>query len=344
MAPDGDFTSFDEDDIEIGAKWDGEPGAFVAAAKARRLLDEVPDGLVCHDWEDYSGSLKAADRKRTERAAKKAKGPGRVVYFADIGNGCVKIGHSENVLRRMQEHRNDYSVVPRPIGFIPGGPDLESKIHKKFNHLRDGRLEHFKLEPDLQEYIDGHVTRCDLQWKTTTGHVGKTDPPRKQNGSRRPTDRPERPDQTDRNDPPDHGSDTGWKLPEEKKPDGSFMRSAFAARYLSATGMEWAHAKYHTDCVNLQAWCEGQVKREDSYLAHVAGQLVDNFFRDDWAAKAGFPFSALSKDPGKYYKPGGVKAEPESVFKRDADGNIIPSKNPYETSSIAPKLRSVDDA
>ena len=76
MAPDGELSSFDYDDIEIGAKWKGEAGAFVRAAINRKLLDKI-DGdaanLKCHDWEDYAQHLKAAQRKREERARKREK-------------------------------------------------------------------------------------------------------------------------------------------------------------------------------------------------------------------------------------------------------------------------------
>jgi len=71
MAVDGNYSSFEVEDIELGAKWDGEPGAFAAAALKRRLLDETPDGLVCHDWLDYAGSLKATLRMRELRDRKK---------------------------------------------------------------------------------------------------------------------------------------------------------------------------------------------------------------------------------------------------------------------------------
>lgn len=72
MAPDGDLSSFDEEDIEIGAMWDGPPGKFVEAAVAKKLLDVVDGAYRVHDWEDYSGSLKSADRKRKERERKAA--------------------------------------------------------------------------------------------------------------------------------------------------------------------------------------------------------------------------------------------------------------------------------
>ena len=70
MAPDGDLSSFDEEDIEDAVYWDGPAGALVAAMVVVGLLDEGPDGLLVHDWTDYSQRLKAADRKRKERHRK----------------------------------------------------------------------------------------------------------------------------------------------------------------------------------------------------------------------------------------------------------------------------------
>ncbi len=68
MAPDGNLSSFDTDDIELAAGWEGKPGAFMESIVERKLLDKIPGGYACHDWQDYSGSLKAAERKRRERA------------------------------------------------------------------------------------------------------------------------------------------------------------------------------------------------------------------------------------------------------------------------------------
>ena len=70
MAPDGNLSSFEDDDIEIAAQWEGEPGAFVEACVARKLLDRRGGALSVHDWEDFSGSLKAAERARNYRARK----------------------------------------------------------------------------------------------------------------------------------------------------------------------------------------------------------------------------------------------------------------------------------
>jgi hypothetical protein len=70
MAADGDLRSFDVEDIEIAAEWEGAAGAFVEAAIAVRLLDKGRHGFLIHDWEDYSGSLKTAQRTREWRKRK----------------------------------------------------------------------------------------------------------------------------------------------------------------------------------------------------------------------------------------------------------------------------------
>lgn len=67
MAPDGDLSSFEPEDIEFGCGWDGEPGILFQALLDRRLLDEDGNTVTVHDWWDFAGSLKAAKRKRKSR-------------------------------------------------------------------------------------------------------------------------------------------------------------------------------------------------------------------------------------------------------------------------------------
>lgn len=208
MAPDGDLSSFDVEDIEIGAKWSGDPGAFVKAAHHRKLLDFDGEFYAIHDWPIYAQHLKAAERKRKERQLLKSAGPGAVVYFARINKETIKIGYSENVLRRMSEHAFDYGVQPVPIGFIRGGRALESEIHERFSHLRDGKLEHFMLDNELRDYITGHVTHCDPKWKAIPGSHRVTPPVKPNEGvtlTDRPTDQKEQTERPTRTRPREEG-------------------------------------------------------------------------------------------------------------------------------------------
>lgn len=72
FAPDGCLSSFKTSSIERGAQWEGEPGVFVSSAITVGLLEETDNGLTIHDWDDFSGSLKAAERARDSRKRKRA--------------------------------------------------------------------------------------------------------------------------------------------------------------------------------------------------------------------------------------------------------------------------------
>jgi hypothetical protein len=72
MSPDGDLSSFDNEDIEDAAGWDGDSGLFLKSASKNKLLDEIESGsFQLHDWIDYASRLKARVRKRAERERKK---------------------------------------------------------------------------------------------------------------------------------------------------------------------------------------------------------------------------------------------------------------------------------
>ena len=66
MAPDGNLSSFDAEDIEIGAEWEGEPGKLIEVLENRGLLDCEGDHWIVHDWPEYARHLRAAEWKRQE--------------------------------------------------------------------------------------------------------------------------------------------------------------------------------------------------------------------------------------------------------------------------------------
>jgi hypothetical protein len=70
MAPDGNLSSFDSEDIELGAQWSGSQGAFISAAVSRELVDFEDDIYKIHDWGDFAGSLKACGRAKAYRERK----------------------------------------------------------------------------------------------------------------------------------------------------------------------------------------------------------------------------------------------------------------------------------
>ena len=58
--PDGDLSRLDDDDIELAADWDGEPGAFVAAIRSIGFLDV---GNLLHDWQEHNAWASNADAR-----------------------------------------------------------------------------------------------------------------------------------------------------------------------------------------------------------------------------------------------------------------------------------------
>lgn len=72
--PDGCLEQYDDEDIEIAALWDGEPGALHKAMVEVRLIDS---NNQIHDWMEYAGSLKAAVRKRAQRSKRSRDVPGQ---------------------------------------------------------------------------------------------------------------------------------------------------------------------------------------------------------------------------------------------------------------------------
>ena len=98
MAPDGDLSSFERDDLEIAAGWLGEDGVLIDAMIKRRLIVENGDGLAIHDWDEYATHLKAAERKRKQRERKKRSRD--VTGHTRNVTGCHRTGaDTENVSR-----------------------------------------------------------------------------------------------------------------------------------------------------------------------------------------------------------------------------------------------------
>lgn len=68
-AVDGDLSSFDADEIAIGAEWGGDADEFVGALLDARFLDE---DRTMHDWHEYGGKLHTLRMKQSEGGKKGA--------------------------------------------------------------------------------------------------------------------------------------------------------------------------------------------------------------------------------------------------------------------------------
>jgi len=126
FAPDGDLSRFDDEEVELGAGWDGDDGAFVDAAKVSGYLDDEDGVLSVHDWSDYGGKLvamRAADRKR-KAASRKSEGcPADVQRTASRARAGQREEREEREEKEEKEHMpadagvfdSFYDVYPRKI-------------------------------------------------------------------------------------------------------------------------------------------------------------------------------------------------------------------------------------
>lgn len=81
-----------------------------------------------------------------------------MIYFMQSeSGGPVKIGYSCDVERRRHEHESHYGRTMVVLCTMDGGKAKERAIHRKFKHLRLGRTEQFRPEPELLEFV-----RCPL--------------------------------------------------------------------------------------------------------------------------------------------------------------------------------------
>lgn len=86
------------------------------------------------------------------RRPRKYKPKGSWVYFVADTAARVKIGFSKTPLHRLQQIQQGTGMACRILGVLPGGRDVEEKIHTQFEHLRT-RGEWFKDDASTHDFI-----------------------------------------------------------------------------------------------------------------------------------------------------------------------------------------------
>lgn len=72
--PSGELNGLEAEDVEIAAKWNGEPGLFLETILALRFLDECDGYYSLHDWREHNGfAAYANERSEQARNAASAK-------------------------------------------------------------------------------------------------------------------------------------------------------------------------------------------------------------------------------------------------------------------------------
>lgn len=120
-AKDGDLSKFDIDDIEYGAKWDGEHGMFFNACVTTRFIDAEPSGgMFLHNWITRGGSFADAQRKRLEyqKKGKSLQDSPGVSRRKSESPGKSALEES-----RVEENRREYTRAPA-AGEPAGQTDL----------------------------------------------------------------------------------------------------------------------------------------------------------------------------------------------------------------------------
>lgn len=80
---------------------------------------------------------------------------GGVVYFIQSGeDGPIKIGWSEDVIRRLAELQTANAHPLRVLGTVPGTLQDEATMHQRFAHLRM-EAEWFQNDPEIVDFVSG---------------------------------------------------------------------------------------------------------------------------------------------------------------------------------------------
>lgn len=78
-----------------------------------------------------------------------------LVYFVQgVEGGTIKIGTSVNVPSRVKQLESHYKQPLTVLATMPGGRAEERALHARFAHLRFGKSEQFRPEPDLLAFIN----------------------------------------------------------------------------------------------------------------------------------------------------------------------------------------------
>jgi hypothetical protein len=141
--PKGVLTGMDAEDIEIAAKWNGEPGRFVNEALTVRWLDVNGNIYELHDWQDHNPwSCDSESRSNKARFSRMAKThPG---LFKNLKEGGVTELSLTEYRELITENNDSLTVVnasltpapapaPAPIALsIPVGKRTDKDRRKSF--------------------------------------------------------------------------------------------------------------------------------------------------------------------------------------------------------------------
>jgi hypothetical protein len=110
----GSLTKFDEDDIEAGAQWCGEPGHLFKALVDAGFIEEKPDGYSLHDWWQYAGKLIQRRREDVARKRKQAHAAGMDTGSDEIPSELQRNPDGDGTVSIVNRQRNRPTVTNQP--------------------------------------------------------------------------------------------------------------------------------------------------------------------------------------------------------------------------------------
>lgn len=156
------------------AVWDDEQRAQLKAAKAeadslrKQLSIEMDDNHATRRELRELKALPPAERHRTER-------PEDGTIYALLSGYNVKIGWtSRDLVDRLREYPPNSTVLVA----YPGKRGEETKLKRKFAHLRTHGAEWFPYAPQITEWVDQMVTKHGPPDPSWTCGPAKAEPPR----------------------------------------------------------------------------------------------------------------------------------------------------------------------
>jgi hypothetical protein len=137
LAPDGDLSRYDADDLAIAAKYDGDPELFVEALKTcgpAGTVGFVTDTMMLHDWDDYGGK-----------------------YIRKVEAGRESANRRWDRQKRIEAQKDDADAMGtqcEPNGLVMGTqwvPNTEERrVEEKRKNMVDGDTFSKRLAKDLR--------------------------------------------------------------------------------------------------------------------------------------------------------------------------------------------------
>lgn len=151
-----------------------EAGALRSVADADTLVADMDDAEAVKYGELRDEFLKAEqvrsrniERVRKAAADERTSRGGEVVYFVGSEDGKVKIGTSAHMEKRLEALQTSSASRLRLLLTIPGGVSMETELHRRFAHLREGG-EWFTLSDEIRHFVEGAAFFKDRVGSTAT--------------------------------------------------------------------------------------------------------------------------------------------------------------------------------